>query len=77
MRLVVCGDHDRVEAFPTSQKADRANARAEIVITDEVVPDRVPTRTGEGEGAQNEAAAPAPTAQPPSGHTASASSEHH
>jgi flagellar motor protein MotB len=44
MRLVVCADHDRIEAYPTSKTADRANARVEIILTDEVVPDQVPTK---------------------------------
>lgn len=44
MRLVQCADRDRVEAFPTNQKTDRANARVEVVITDEVAPEKVPTK---------------------------------
>jgi len=46
MRLILASDHDRLEAHPTSRDADRANARVEIVVTDQVVPDRVPTRYG-------------------------------
>jgi outer membrane protein OmpA-like peptidoglycan-associated protein len=45
MRLVVNGDNDRAEAFPTSKSADRANARVEVVLTDDVVPDKVPSRS--------------------------------
>lgn len=44
MRLVVCADHDRVEAYPSNRSADKANARVEIILTDQVVPDQVPTR---------------------------------
>jgi flagellar motor protein MotB len=44
MRLVVCADHDRAEAYPTNRAADKSNARVEVIITDQVVPDPVPTR---------------------------------
>lgn len=44
MRLVVCADHDRLEAYPSNRTVDKANARVEIIITDQVVPDPVPTR---------------------------------
>ena len=44
MRLVVCADHDRLQAYPQNRTADKANARVEIIITDQVVPDQVPTR---------------------------------
>jgi len=44
MQLVICADHDRLEAFPTTRTADKANARVEIILTDQVVPDQVPTR---------------------------------
>jgi outer membrane protein OmpA-like peptidoglycan-associated protein len=44
MRLVICGDHERVAAFPSSAATDSTNARVEVVLTDESVPDRVPTR---------------------------------
>jgi flagellar motor protein MotB len=44
MRLVICADHDRLQAYPQNRAADKANARVEIVITDQVVPDQVPTR---------------------------------
>lgn len=47
MRLVVCADHDRVEAHPSGATADRANARVEVILTDEVVPDQVSTRYAE------------------------------
>ena len=43
MRLVVCADHDRIEAFPSGLEDDGANARVEVIITSEVAPDRVPT----------------------------------
>jgi len=45
LRLVVCGDHDRLQQFPNSKADDRANSRVEVVITDEVVPDKVPMQT--------------------------------
>ena len=47
MRLVICADHDRLQAYPQTRAADKANARVEIVITDQVVPDPVPTRYSE------------------------------
>jgi flagellar motor protein MotB len=77
MRLVVCGDHDRVEAFPTNQKADRANARVEVVITDEVVPDRVPTRSGSaGPVAATQEHASEPTAHASHGESPAPSTDH-
>jgi chemotaxis protein MotB len=47
MRLVLCADHDRVQSYPSSTEADRANARVEIILTDKVVPDKIPTRNGD------------------------------
>jgi len=47
MRLTVCADHDRIDAYPASVDADKANARVEVILTDEVVPDQVPTRYGD------------------------------
>lgn len=47
MRLVLSADHDRVDAFPTSKEDDRANARVEIILTDQVVPDKVRTENGD------------------------------
>ncbi len=47
MRLVLSADHDRVAMFPNSTDADRANARVEIILTDKVVPDKVPTKNGD------------------------------
>jgi flagellar motor protein MotB len=44
LRLVACADHDRLEAHPNSKAVDKANARVEVILTDEVVPDEVPTR---------------------------------
>lgn len=44
LRLVLCADHERSEAFPVNRAADKPNARVEVIITDQVVPDRVPTR---------------------------------
>jgi outer membrane protein OmpA-like peptidoglycan-associated protein len=48
MRLVVCGDNDRIAKFPNSRDADQSNARVEIVLTDEVVPDKVPSKSDAG-----------------------------
>jgi outer membrane protein OmpA-like peptidoglycan-associated protein len=47
MRLMLAADHDRLQAYPQNRAADQANARVEIIITDQVVPDPVPTRYGE------------------------------
>src|SRR5262249_31954317 len=44
MRLAPSADHERIAAFPNSPNADRANARVEVVITDEVAADKVPTK---------------------------------
>jgi outer membrane protein OmpA-like peptidoglycan-associated protein len=43
LRLVGSADTDRVSRFPGSRDEDRANARVEVVISDEVVPEEVPT----------------------------------
>jgi flagellar motor protein MotB len=48
MRLVLCADHDRADAYPTSREADGENARVEIILTDDVVPEKVATRTEHG-----------------------------
>ncbi len=47
MILISSGDHDRLEAFPASREADRANARVEIILTDRVVNPKVRTEHGE------------------------------
>jgi outer membrane protein OmpA-like peptidoglycan-associated protein len=47
MRLVVCGDNDRLAKFPNTRDADQSNARVEIVLTDEVVPDKVPSKSAQ------------------------------
>jgi len=47
MRLTVCADHDRIDAHPAGRDADQANARVEVILTDEVMPDQVPTRYGD------------------------------
>ena len=44
MRLVLCADHDRADAYPTSREADGENARVEIILTDDVVPEKIATR---------------------------------
>jgi hypothetical protein len=44
IRLVASADHDRVEAHPSSRNADKTNSRVEVILTDQVVPDAVPTR---------------------------------
>jgi outer membrane protein OmpA-like peptidoglycan-associated protein len=46
LRLAQSADHERIEAFPNGAKADRANARVEVVVTAEVAPDKVPTKKG-------------------------------
>ncbi len=43
LRLVGAADTDRLARYPGSRDEDRANARVEVVITDEVVPEEVPT----------------------------------
>jgi outer membrane protein OmpA-like peptidoglycan-associated protein len=50
MRLVLSADHDRLEMYPSSSDADRANARVEIILTDKVVPHKVPTTNGDAAG---------------------------
>jgi hypothetical protein len=57
MRLILSADHDRVEMFPASTEADRANARVEIILTDKVVPNKVPTRNADDMPSQTAAAA--------------------
>lgn len=47
MTLLLCADHDRVEEFPSSREADRANSRVEIILTDKVVPDKVRTENAD------------------------------
>lgn len=47
LRLVLCADHDRVESFPSSREADKANARVEVILTDQVVPNKVRTENGD------------------------------
>ncbi|HWB20370.1 MAG TPA: hypothetical protein VG711_08735, partial [Phycisphaerales bacterium] len=46
LRLVICADHDRVSQFPSTRADDRNNSRVEVVITDEVVPNKVPLENG-------------------------------
>jgi flagellar motor protein MotB len=58
MRLVICADHDRVEAYPSNRNVDKANARVEIIITDQVVPDPVPTRYADPQDGPSASAAP-------------------
>ncbi len=50
MRLVTCGDNDRRNPFPDSEMADAANARVEIVVSDQVVPEPVPTHPDAARG---------------------------
>lgn len=40
MRLTSSGHHDRVEPFPMSSREDLANARVEIILTEQPAPDR-------------------------------------
>lgn len=42
MRLVIAGDNDRLESFPRDVEGDRLNARADVVVTNEVMPDKAP-----------------------------------
>ena len=49
IRLLACGDHERVSAFPGSQHEDAANSRVEVVVTDQVVPEAVPTQPDEAQ----------------------------
>lgn len=44
VRLVGSADHDRREAHPSNRTADMTNSRVEVILTDQVVPDAVPTR---------------------------------
>ena len=64
MRLTVCADHDRVQAYPTGREADQANARVEVILTDEVVPDQIPTRYGDAPTLPAAPSATAPAATP-------------
>jgi len=43
LRLVLAGDHDRLNQHPQTGAADATNARVEIIVTDEVPPSRVPS----------------------------------
>lgn len=49
IRLLACGDHERVSAFPGSQHEDAVNSRVEVVVTDQVVPEAVPTQPDEAQ----------------------------
>ena len=44
MRIVACADNDRLIALPSSREDDRANARVEVIVTDQLVPPQVPTQ---------------------------------
>lgn len=59
LRLIGSADHDRVEAYPSNRSIDKANARVEVILTDQVVPDEVPTRYESG--SQANAMWPGPT----------------
>ena len=43
MRLTSSGHHDRLEQFPTNNQEDLANARVEIIRTEQLAPIREPT----------------------------------
>jgi flagellar motor protein MotB len=47
MRLLACGDHERLAAFPAGPGEDAVNSRVEVVVTDEVAPEAVPTEPGD------------------------------
>jgi outer membrane protein OmpA-like peptidoglycan-associated protein len=47
MRLLACGDHERLAAFPAGPNEDAVNSRVEVVVTDEVAPENVPTQPDE------------------------------
>ncbi len=47
MRLLACGDHERLAAFPAGPSEDAVNSRVEVVVTDEVAPEAVPTQPGD------------------------------
>lgn len=48
LRIASEGDHDRVAAFPTQPEEDRRNARAEVLVLDEVAGDAVPSTPAAG-----------------------------
>lgn len=47
MHISLYADNDRVDSFPASREADKANARVEIILTDKVVPNKVATKNGD------------------------------
>lgn len=42
MRLVIAGDNDRLESLPRDADGDRRNARVDVVVTNEVMPNKTP-----------------------------------
>lgn len=49
LRVTSEGDHDRVNAFPREPGEDRRNARAEVLVLDQVAGDAVPSRPASDE----------------------------
>jgi outer membrane protein OmpA-like peptidoglycan-associated protein len=45
IRLIACADNDRVKAITYDKAGHQPNERVEVVLTDEVMPDYVPTKT--------------------------------
>ncbi|MBM4113553.1 MAG: hypothetical protein FJ253_09335 [Phycisphaerae bacterium] len=63
LRLASEGDHDRVAAFPRDPADDRRNARAEVLVLDEIASDSVPRRSNtasDGEESGNDEVPPTP-----------------
>lgn len=65
LRIASEGDHDRVAAFPRDPAEDRRNARAEVLVLDEIASEAVPSRPaddagGEGSGNDHDGVAPLP-----------------
>ncbi len=63
LRLASEGDHDRAAPFPRDPSEDRTNARAEVLVLDEVAADSVPIRPAgdaAGNGSGNGEPAPSP-----------------
>jgi len=50
LRITSEGDHDRVALFPRDPSEDRRNARAEVLVLDELAGESVPTRPMNGTG---------------------------
>jgi outer membrane protein OmpA-like peptidoglycan-associated protein len=44
MRIVACADNDRLIELPGNRSDDSPNARVEVIVTDQLVPQQVPTQ---------------------------------